>query len=60
MVVWVPILYGASAMVGSAAVSVGVGIALDKLTGQETTTRSMAGDAVLGATPVGYAGHIGS
>jgi hypothetical protein len=59
MVVWVPILYGASAMVGSAAVSVGVGIALDKLTCQETTTRSMAGDAVLGATPVGYAGHIG-
>lgn len=46
-------------MVGSAAVSVGIGIVLDKATGQQTTTRSMAGDAVLGATPIGYAGHIG-
>ena len=59
MVVWVPVLYGAATMAGSAAVSVGVGIAIDKITGQETTTRSMAGDAVLGATPIGYAGHIG-
>ena len=54
-----PVLYGAATMVGSAAVSVGIGIALDKATGQQTTTRSMAGDAVLGATPIGYVGHLG-
>ena len=54
-----PILVGAGYVAGSAAVSVGIGIALDKATGQQTTTRSIVGDAVLGATPIGYVGHIG-
>ena len=51
-----PVVLGA--MAAGSVVSVGTGIAIDKLTGHKTTERDVVTYGLLGATPIGYASGI--